>query len=113
MKALKQIRATIKDGIVSEGEDGFAAQLATQNTLFHLIFSWGENWEHVSISVIGEKRCPTWDEMCFIKSVLWQDNECVIQYHPAKTDYINCHPYVLHLWRPQNIKIPMPPKSFV
>lgn len=68
---------------------------------------YGEPWDHVSVSC--ERRCPTWDEMCWIKALFFEDCECVVQYHPAKKDYVNCHPFVLHLWKPLNVDMPMPP----
>lgn len=71
----------------------------------------GEIWEHVSASM--PNRCPTWDEMCWIKSIFWDEEDVVIQYHPAKTDYVNCHPYCLHLWRPIGIVLPKPPAALV
>lgn len=71
----------------------------------------GEGWEHVSISL--RTRCPTWGEMCFIKGCFWNEDECVIQYHPAKSEYVSCHPFCLHLWKPTGITIPIPPKIFV
>ena len=55
-------------------------------------------WEHVSVS--GNRFCPNWAEMCWVKDVFWEDEECVVQYHPPKSDHINVHPFVLHLWRP-------------
>jgi hypothetical protein len=67
-------------------------------------------WEHVSVRAKG--RCPNWQEMCFVKELFWGDEECVVQYHPAKTDYINNHPLVLHLWKPPE-KVPMPPRWMV
>lgn len=70
-----------------------------------------EGWEHVSVSL--KNRTPTWEEMNFIKNIFWEENECVIQYHPPKKDYVNFNLYVLHLWRPINQDIPMPPKEFV
>jgi hypothetical protein len=79
-----------------------------------VIASDGLGWEHVSVSVhSNHSRTPTWDEMCFLKSMFWRDDECVIQYHPAQKDYVNFHPYVLHLWRPIGIDIPTPPKVMV
>lgn len=54
-------------------------------------------WEHVSVSL--PHRCPTWDEMCLIKDIFWNAEDFVIQIHPAKSDYVNNHPYCLHLWR--------------
>lgn len=68
-------------------------------------------WEHVSVSL--ENRCPTWEEMHFVKELFWKDDEVVMQLHPAKENYINCHPYTLHLWRSQIDPIPLPPKDAV
>jgi len=58
-------------------------------------------WEHVSVHIMeyGKQRTPTWAEMCAVKSIFWEDSECVIQYHPAVSNYVNLHPHVLHLWR--------------
>lgn len=67
-------------------------------------------WEHVSVSL--ENRCPTWDEMCFVKDLFWEPEECVIQYHPPRSKYVNNHPYVLHMWKPPR-KIAMPPIELV
>lgn len=61
------------------------------------IASDGMGWEHISVSL--ENRCPTWDEMCFIKKTFWDEEDCVVQFHPPKSLYVNRHPYVLHLWR--------------
>jgi hypothetical protein len=67
-----------------------------------------ENWEHVSVSVPGNARCPTWEEMCFIKDTFWNDEDCVVQFHPPKSQYVNVHPYVLHLWRHKHINFLTP-----
>lgn len=68
-------------------------------------------WEHVSVN--GSDRVPTWAEMCAIKGLFWDDEEAVLEYHPRKSQYINCHPYVLHLWRPTTIAIPEPPTDLI
>jgi len=62
-----------------------------------VIASDGGGWEHVSVSL--ENRCPTWKEMAHIKSLFWGDEDLVIQYHPPEEDYVNVHPFCLHLWR--------------
>lgn len=54
--------------------------------------------EHVSVST--KKRTPTWEEMCFVKDICFADEELVIQFHPKKSEYVNFHPYTLHMWRP-------------
>jgi hypothetical protein len=70
-------------------------------------------WEHISVTTFRKNRTPTWDEMAFIKSVFWGDEETVIEYHPPKSEYVNTHEHVLHLWRPVGIEIPLPPASLV
>ncbi len=103
--------------------------------LLRVICSNGGGWDHVSISLQG--RCPTWAEMCAIKELFFRDDEPVMQLHPEKSEWINNHPFCLHLWRPQSTeeiteirqqwgdewpadypcesvgKIPLPPDIFV
>ncbi len=66
---------------------------------FNVIAADGDGWEHVSVSIPGQRRCPPWEEMCRIKDLFWDEGDLVIQYHPPKSDYVNNHPYTLHLWR--------------
>lgn len=78
---------------------------------FRCVVSDGLGWEHVSVSL--PTRCPTWEEMCFIKDKFWDKGDCVVQYHPAEKDHVNYHPYCLHLWRPMGLSIPKPPPLMV
>ena len=82
---------------------------------FFCIASDGGGWEHVSVSPCNQKRklCPTWEEMCAIKDMFFEAEETVVQYHPPKSDYVNMHPYCLHMWRPLEQEIPRPPAIFV
>lgn len=79
------------------------------------VFSSGTDeetgWEHVSVST--RFRTPTWEEMCFIKDLFWRDDEVVLQFHPAKKDYVDNHPHCLHMWRPLRQTIEMPPVNTV
>lgn len=79
----------------------------------YVIASDGMGWEHVSVSLIDLDRCPTWNEMCRIKDIFWDSDDCVIQYHPPKSEYVNNHSYCLHLWRPIGIEIPLPESILV
>lgn len=63
-------------------------------------------WEHVSVSC--ERRCPTWQEMHWVKEQFWNDDETVIQFHPPRSDYVNFAAYCLHLWKPIGVEIPRP-----
>ena len=73
------------------------------------IVSDGMGWDHVSVSVPGAYRCPTWEEMCSIKELFFRDDETVIQFHPTKDQYVNDHPHCLHLWRKQGLTHELPP----
>ena len=68
-------------------------------------------WEHVSARVVEWKgeRSPTWSEMCWLKDLFWDEEECVVQYHPPRSEYVNNHPFALHLWSPINAGLPRPP----
>jgi hypothetical protein len=69
-----------------------------------------DNWEHVSVSTA--RRCPNWIEMCFVKELFWQDEELVIQFHVPRSQHINNHPYVLHLWRDVTNPHPRMPPAY-
>lgn len=66
----------------------------------------GEGWEHVSVSI--EFRCPTCDEMCYIKNIFWDESDCVMQLHPPKSEWVNNYKFCLHLWRPIDCEISLP-----
>lgn len=85
---------------------------AKRNLGLAVIASDGEGWEHVSVSTA--MRCPTWEEMCFVKNLFWDEEDMVMQYHPPKSLYVNVHPYCLHMWRPTNgAVVPVPPEWMV
>jgi hypothetical protein len=88
----------------------FAVKLKGGQSVF-VIASADIGWEHVSVS--RRDRCPTWDEMCQVKSMFWSDDDCVMQLHPAKSDWVNNHSFCLHLWRPVEKAIPLPPSFMV
>lgn len=93
----------------SDGNNGcFYVNSLKLKYMLLCIASDGMGWDHVSVSLTSTRRCPTWDEMCFIKSLFWDAYDCVIQFHPPEQDYVNNHPYCLHLWRPSNQEVPRP-----
>ena len=71
----------------------------------------GEKWEHVSVSL--DNRCPTWEEMCIVKDLFWEESETVLQFHPAEEDYVNFHPFCLHLWRKHGVNAELPPSILI
>lgn len=83
---------------------------------FCCIASDGMGWEHVSArakGLDGKERVPTWEEMCWLKDFFWEPEECVVQFHPKKSEYVNNHPCVLHLWRSTEMEFPQPDSILV
>jgi len=79
-------------------------------------------WQHVSVrggkpSIIpsrGYVDClATWDEMNWVKDIFWDAEETVVQFHPAKSQYVNFNPFVLHLWRHAEKEFQLPPGILV
>lgn len=105
--------------MASKSEDGFNGVFVIPRnfrTKFICIASTGGGWDHVSVEVDERgrpARLPTWEEMCWIKDLFFADDETVVEYHPPKSQYVNIHPWVLHLWRQQGEEMPLPPKRFV
>lgn len=79
------------------------------------IASDGELWEHVSVHIVEDEKdeTPVWDEMCLMKNLFWDAEDCVVQFHPPEIEYVNNHSNVLHLWRPVDLAFPRPPAKMV
>jgi hypothetical protein len=83
--------------------------------VLRVIFSAALGWDHVSVAVMGQRRCPTWEEMCVVKGLFWPPETAVMQLHPPASTYVNVHQYCLHLWAPNGATaaIPLPPSIMV
>jgi hypothetical protein len=89
--------------------------------IYSVIFSSGMGWEHMSVTLLkvdkkkvkAVDRCPTWEEMCFLKNIFWDLDECCVQYHPPMADYVSNHPHCLHIWRSTDKEMPSPPAVMV
>jgi hypothetical protein len=73
------------------------------------------HWEHVSVSARTQgrygirTRVPSWKEMAFVKRLCWDEEDVAVEFHPRKSEYVNHHPHVLHLWRWKRGEFPTPP----
>lgn len=56
---------------------------------------------------------PTEAEVERVKRAFFRSEETAMQLHVPPADHINVHPFCLHLWRPHDAEIPMPPKWMV
>lgn len=78
---------------------------------FKVMVGDGSGWDHVSVSL--ERRCPTWDEMCWIKNLFFEAEERVVQFHPPVAEYVTNCKNCLHLWKLQHEEFPSPPEWMV
>ncbi len=92
---------------------GFDLESTEPGWRLAIIASDGYGWEHVSIhaynTIRTKQRCPSWKEMSYVKRLFWDGDDIVIQIHPRESEYVNCHPHVLHLWRPVGREVQTPP----
>lgn len=95
----------------TEDGDNGAFKFKFQKSVFVVICSDQQGWDHVSVSL--HDRCPTWPEMCLFKELFFGPDEWVVQYHPAKTENVNNMINCLHMWRPQDVEVPKPPSFMV
>lgn len=114
MKTIQELKKTPNLLIARYGDDGGIGEVYRAGKPFaSVIWSNGGGWEHVSIAPYKRSHTPTWDEMCDLKDMFFHDDETVVQYHPAKSEYVNNMPNCLHLWRPLNEVMPTPPSIMV
>lgn len=59
-----------------------------------------EGYEHVSVAPKHKFRTPSWEDMCVLKDIFFEDEEEVYQIHPKKSEYLNISENCLHLWKP-------------
>lgn len=97
----------------SYGNNGVFIVRGPEHQKLFCIASDEMGWDHVSVSIGGKKRLPTWTEMCFVKDLFWAPEEIVVQYHPARADYINFQGQTLHLWKPNPGVFLFPPHWMV
>lgn len=68
-------------------------------------------WEHLSVSF--KNKIPSWECMQEMKELFFKDDEECFQLHPKADDYVNNNEYTLHIWRPENGVMPIPPSILV
>lgn len=105
----------VRDGALGSddtaGNNGAFIVPLAHGQIVHVVASTDGGWEHVSVS--RRDRCPTWDEMCWVKGLFWEPEDCVVQFHPSASQYVNLHPYCLHMWRPVDGVLVTPPTMMV
>lgn len=109
MKTLNELINVPNLCIKKTAQDGGCGFVQFGKMQASVIWSFGGGWEHVSIAPYKHSYVPSWEDMCKLKDMFFYDNEWVVQFHPAKSEYVNNMPNCLHLWRPINETMPTPP----
>ena len=82
--------------------DGFGAAIyrnKAQGLLVLVSLSMMENGEHfLHVSVSRKSRLPSWDDLKRVKNAFIGEDREAVHVLPKQSDYINLHPYCLHLW---------------
>lgn len=114
MKTSEELRNTANLLIDRIGNDGGMGEIFKLGKRYgSVIWSNGGGWEHVSVCPYKRSYTPSWDDMCRLKDMFFYEDEVVVQYHPAKKDYVNMIHNCLHLWKPIDETLPVPPSIFV
>lgn len=111
LEKLNRYREPLKGYMGNDHEGCF--KIFLNGRAFFVVASTGGSWDHVSVSVKNNKRCPTWEEMKSIKEMFFNPDEWAVQYNPPCNENVDVCKNCLHLWRPQNQEFPKPPKEFV
>lgn len=113
MKTIDELKVTPHLMIRNIDHDGLNGEVVFEKWKGSVICSWVGGWEHVSVAPYRRHITPSWDDMCRIKDMFWKKNECVVQYHPPKSQYVSNVSNCLHLWCPIDADLPMPPSIMV
>ena len=57
----------------------------------------GKNWVHLSVS--RKNSMPTWGELVDVKEIFLGKNAVAIQVLPPRSEWVNVHPFCLHLYQ--------------
>ena len=113
MGAIEEIKASPRLRNIFISMDGGSADIHIDGWDGSIIWSTGAGWEHVSVSPYRKNVIPSWESMCSIKDIFWNDDEAVIQIHPKKTENVNNMSNCLHLWRCTYKEMILPPSCLV
>lgn len=114
MKTIDELWDTTNLIIKEVSQDGLSGVIFKNGKPYaSVIASDGGGWEHVSIAPFNRRIVPDWEDMCRLKDMFFHDDECCVQYHPPKSEYVNMMQNCLHIWKPLNESLPMPPAFMV
>ena len=67
-----------------------------------------ERWRHLSMS--HHSRLPTYAELKSARYTFFPPDAEVVQVFPPESEFVNCHPFCLHLWWSKDRRL-VPPQT--
>lgn len=113
MKTVESIGSSPRIKIGNITKDGVSGEISLPLWRGSFVASTGAGWEHVSVAPYTSSITPSWDDMCKVKDIFFEEDEAAIQIHPKKEDYIDNVKNCLHLWRCTMAEQPLPPWCLV
>jgi hypothetical protein len=90
--------------------NGGAFSILLGRTVFHVIASIIAGWEHVTAYL--PHRAITESEENQLADIFWEPNDVIVKF-PRMHSTRNHHMiHMVHLWRPVDQTIPVPPREF-
>lgn len=117
MKPLAEILSSRSLSILTKVEEGDVIQIRANmgdpltGKTHWVKFTRARGWEHLCVSGRNNK-VPSWELMCFAKSLFWEPEECCIQFHPRASQYVD-NSECLHIWKPIGVDLPEPDPGLV
>src|ERR1700679_2099300 len=74
---VKAPTAAISQRYCTTDDFGFCGmfRFTLDDKMIRCMASDGAGWRHVSVSVENDRRCPTWQIMCKVKDLFWDDTD--------------------------------------
>jgi hypothetical protein len=113
LKSFEEIKSNSKIRNIITGLDGGKADIHIGGWDGSVIWSTSAGWDHVPVCPYIKRIIPSWDDMCQLKEIFFNDDEAVIQIHPEKDMYVNNMPNCLHLWKCTYKEMILPPSCLV
>lgn len=109
------VAPTVPQQYISDDSYGFTGlfRFNLGGRLLRCLASDGMGWQHVSVSEEFSPKPPPWEIMCKVKDLFFEPEDVVVQFHPAKSQYVNMAKGCLHLWRSLSAEFPTPPSLMV
>ena len=120
--SIEKYRITIPNNRFESGPNGpqdggiFYLPRGGVKSVIACIATIGEGWDHVSVSILypdDTRGTPLWDDMERVFRLFFKEDETAYQLHVPRTEHVNIHNNVLHIWRPHKGKIPKPPRVLI